>query len=41
MAFVGTTDAARAKKFYRNVLGLRLVREEFPFALVFTAQCCG
>jgi catechol 2,3-dioxygenase-like lactoylglutathione lyase family enzyme len=29
---------ARAKKFYRDTLGLRLVMEEPPFALVFDAN---
>lgn len=37
MAFVSTADPARAKAFYRDVLGLRLVKEEYPFALVFNA----
>lgn len=36
IAFVGTTDANRAKAFYRDTLGLRLVSEEGP-ALVFDA----
>jgi catechol 2,3-dioxygenase-like lactoylglutathione lyase family enzyme len=35
IAFVATRDAARAKAFYQGVLGLRLVSEELPFALVF------
>ena len=34
MAFVGTAHAARARAFYGDVLGLRLVGDE-PFALVF------
>ncbi len=34
IAFVATTDPARAKKFYRGTLRLRLVSED-PFALVF------
>ena len=34
MAFVATTDAARARTFYGDVLGLRLVSDE-AFALVF------
>ena len=38
MAFVGVRDADRARKFYKGVLGLRLVREELPFALVFDAH---
>ena len=36
MAFTGTRDAARAKAFYRDQLGLTLV-EENSFALVFDA----
>jgi catechol 2,3-dioxygenase-like lactoylglutathione lyase family enzyme len=35
VAFVGVSDAARARHFYRDVLGLTLLREELPFALVF------
>ena len=38
VAFVATTDPARAKAFYGDVLGLRLVSEELPFALVFDAH---
>jgi catechol 2,3-dioxygenase-like lactoylglutathione lyase family enzyme len=34
MAFVATADAARARSFYADVLGLRLVGDE-PYALVF------
>jgi predicted enzyme related to lactoylglutathione lyase len=34
IAFVATTDPARAKKFYRDTLRLRLVSED-AFALVF------
>ncbi len=37
IAFVATTDAARALAFYRNVLGLELMADE-PFALVFDAH---
>lgn len=36
MAFVATADAARARSFYRDVLGLRLVGDE-PHALVFAS----
>jgi catechol 2,3-dioxygenase-like lactoylglutathione lyase family enzyme len=36
VAFVATTDPARAKAFYANTLGLRLVSED-GFALVFDA----
>jgi catechol 2,3-dioxygenase-like lactoylglutathione lyase family enzyme len=35
IAFVATRDPVRAKGFYRDTLGLRLVSEELPFALVF------
>ncbi len=37
MAFVGTADRERAKTFYADILGLRLV-DENPFALVFDAN---
>jgi catechol 2,3-dioxygenase-like lactoylglutathione lyase family enzyme len=36
MAFTATADAERAKTFYRDLLGLRLVSDE-GFALVFDA----
>lgn len=35
IAFVATCDPDRAKKFYRDTLGLRLVSEQRPFALEF------
>jgi len=35
IAFVATRDPVQAKAFYRDTLGLRLVSEELPFALVF------
>jgi len=38
IAFVATTNPERAKKFYSDVLGLRLVQEELPFALVYDAN---
>jgi catechol 2,3-dioxygenase-like lactoylglutathione lyase family enzyme len=38
IGFVSIVDVARAKAFYRDVLGLRLVMEEPPFALVFDAN---
>lgn len=38
VAFVGVCDPTRAKRFYRDTLGLRLVSEELPFALVFDVQ---
>ena len=34
-AFVGVRDPERAKAFYRDTLGLKLVSEQLPFALVF------
>lgn len=37
IAFSATRDAERAKSFYRDQLGLRLVADE-PFALVFDAN---
>ena len=37
MAFVATSDPARAKEFYQQTLGLRLVDEE-PTALVFDSN---
>ena len=36
VAFVATRDPVRAKKFYRDILGLQLVSED-EFALVFNA----
>ena len=38
IGFVTIVDVARAKDFYRDVLGLRLLHEEPPFALVFEAN---
>jgi catechol 2,3-dioxygenase-like lactoylglutathione lyase family enzyme len=37
VAFVATAAPAKAKKFYRDTLGLRLL-DENPFALVFDAR---
>jgi catechol 2,3-dioxygenase-like lactoylglutathione lyase family enzyme len=37
VAFIATTDAERAKAFYSERLGLRLLAEE-PYALVFDAN---
>jgi catechol 2,3-dioxygenase-like lactoylglutathione lyase family enzyme len=37
-AFVSIVDVARAKEFYRDTLGLTLLSEEPPFALVFDAH---
>jgi catechol 2,3-dioxygenase-like lactoylglutathione lyase family enzyme len=38
IAFVPIVDVGRAKAFYRDTLGLRLVAEEPPFALEFDAN---
>ena len=38
VAFAPTTDPAKARAFYEDVLGLRLVSDEKPFALVFDAN---
>lgn len=38
IAFAPTTDPAQARAFYEGVLGLRLVSNEQPFALVFDAN---
>jgi catechol 2,3-dioxygenase-like lactoylglutathione lyase family enzyme len=38
MAFAPVTDPARARTFYEGALGLRLVEDEAPFALVFDAH---
>jgi catechol 2,3-dioxygenase-like lactoylglutathione lyase family enzyme len=38
VAFVNIRDAERAKAFYRDTLGLTLIAEELPFALVFDAN---
>ncbi len=38
VAFVNIVDTERAKRFYRDTLGLRLLSEEPPFALVFDAN---
>jgi catechol 2,3-dioxygenase-like lactoylglutathione lyase family enzyme len=38
IGFVTIVDVARAKEFYRDTLGLRLLSEEPPFALVFDAN---
>jgi catechol 2,3-dioxygenase-like lactoylglutathione lyase family enzyme len=35
IAFAPTTDPAKARAFYEGILGLRLVADEKPFALVF------
>ena len=38
IAFVVIVDVERAKAFYRDILGLRLVSEEPPYAVVFEAN---
>jgi len=38
VAFLPTTDPAKARAFFEGVLGLRLVADEQPFALVFDAN---
>jgi catechol 2,3-dioxygenase-like lactoylglutathione lyase family enzyme len=38
VAFVATRDPERAKIFYRDTLGLPLVADQSPFALVFDAH---
>jgi len=38
IGFITIVDVSRAKEFYRDTLGLRLVTEEPPFALVFDAN---
>ena len=38
VAFAPTTDPAKSRAFYEGVLGLRLVADEKPFALVFDAN---
>ena len=38
VAFVGVSDAARSRHFYKDVLGLNLLHEELPFALVFNVN---
>lgn len=38
IAFAPTTDPAKARAFYEGRLGLRLVSDEQPFALVFDAN---
>ena len=38
IGFVSIVDVPRARDFYQNTLGLRLVMEEPPFAQVFDAN---
>lgn len=38
IGFISIVDVSRARDFYRDTLGLRLIAEEPPFALVFEAN---
>lgn len=38
IGFLTIVDVERAKEFYRDRLGLKLIREEPPYALVFDAN---
>ncbi|HEY4050378.1 MAG TPA: VOC family protein [Acidobacteriaceae bacterium] len=38
IAFLATSDPSRALAFYAGKLGLRLIKEERPFALVFDSD---
>jgi catechol 2,3-dioxygenase-like lactoylglutathione lyase family enzyme len=38
VAFIATSDPDRARRFYRDTLGMPLLSEELPFALVFDAH---
>ena len=38
IAFIATSNPDRARKFFGDTLGLRLVSDELPFALVFDAH---
>lgn len=38
VAFVTVVDVDKARAFYRDTLGLKLVSEDLPFALVFDAN---
>lgn len=38
VAFIATRDPEAAKKFYRDTLGLTLVSEQLPYALVFDSH---
>ena len=40
VAFVNIVDVDAARSFYRDTLGLKLIREDLPFALVFDANIC-
>lgn len=38
VAFAATTDSAKARAFYEGILGLKLIEDQKPFALVFDAN---
>lgn len=38
VGFVATSDPGRARKFYSDTLGLPLIQEQMPFALVYDAH---
>jgi catechol 2,3-dioxygenase-like lactoylglutathione lyase family enzyme len=38
VAFVPTTDPAKSREFYQSILGLTLIADQAPFALVFDAN---
>jgi catechol 2,3-dioxygenase-like lactoylglutathione lyase family enzyme len=38
IGFIATADPDRARKFYGGTLGLRLIEEQAPFALVYDAH---
>lgn len=38
VGFIATSNPERAKKFFRDTLGLQLIAEQLPFALVFDAN---
>ncbi len=38
MAFVTVRDPNRARAFYRDILGLTLIAEQLPYALIFDAH---
>lgn len=38
VGFVPITDAEKARKFYEGILGLPLISDELPFALVFDSH---
>jgi catechol 2,3-dioxygenase-like lactoylglutathione lyase family enzyme len=38
IAFIATRDPVRARAFFEGTLGLRLIEDQLPFALVFDAN---